>query len=126
MKNYTKIFCFFGISYKTLIGAKPFRIRFDKVDGFTRVYDGSIYLVFFSSEKYESIPNRIRYLISQKRGTTYTISDNYANIKLESYNFLSLEKILTFHIIIILLKSVFNENKNNYYYNIFLEKCSFN
>ena len=105
-----------------MIGAKPFRIWFDKVDGFTRVYDGSIYLVFFSSEKYDAIPNRIRYLISQKSGTTFIISDNSAN----SDNFLSLEKTLTFHIIIILLKPVFNENKNNYYYNIFLEKCSFN
>ena len=27
----------YNISYKTLIGAKPLRIRFDKVDGFIRV-----------------------------------------------------------------------------------------
>ena len=26
------------------------RFRFDKVDGFTRVYDGTIYLVLFGSE----------------------------------------------------------------------------
>ena len=25
------------ISYKTLIGSKPFRIRFDKIDGFIRI-----------------------------------------------------------------------------------------
>ena len=35
----------YGISYKTLIGAEPLRIRFDKVDGFIRVYDGTRYLV---------------------------------------------------------------------------------
>ena len=31
----------YDISYKTLIGARPFHIRFDKVDGFVRylVYD---------------------------------------------------------------------------------------
>ena len=36
-----------------------------------------------------------------------------------------LEKILTFHHVIILIKSVVNENKNKYYYNIFLEKSSY-
>ena len=33
------------ISYKSLIGAKPLRIRFNKVEGFTKVYDGTRYLV---------------------------------------------------------------------------------
>ena len=40
------------ISYKTLIDAKPLHIRFDKIDGFIRVYDGTIYLVLFGHEKY--------------------------------------------------------------------------
>ena len=31
----------YDISYKTLIGVKPLRIRFDKVNGFIRVYDGT-------------------------------------------------------------------------------------
>ena len=34
------IYC---ISYKTLLDAKPLRIRFDKVDGFIRAYDGTRY-----------------------------------------------------------------------------------
>ena len=38
-------------------------------------------------------------------------------------NYLPIEKILTFHNVIILIKSVNDKNKNNYYYNIFLEKC---
>ena len=33
------------ISYKNLITAKPLRIRFDKVDEFIRLYDGTRYLV---------------------------------------------------------------------------------
>ena len=37
----------YKISYKTLIGAKPWGIRFDKVDRFIRAYDGSRYLVLF-------------------------------------------------------------------------------
>ena len=42
-----------------------------------------------------------------------------------SYDSLPLEKALTFHNIIMFIKSVFNKNQNQYYYNIFLEflKC---
>ena len=32
------------------------------------------------------------------------------------------EKIIYFHNVVILIKSVVNKNKNNYYFNIFLEK----
>ena len=48
-----------------MIGANPLRIRFDKVDGFIRAYDGTRYLVSFASEKYDTIYNTImiRYLI---------------------------------------------------------------
>ena len=38
----------YDILFKTLIGAKPLRIRFNKVDGLIRVYDGTRYLVLFS------------------------------------------------------------------------------
>ena len=44
---------------------------------------------------------------------------------MDSYNSLPTEKILTFHNVTILIKSVANINKNNYYYNIFLEKGSY-
>ena len=97
-------------------------IRFDKIDGFIRVYDGSRYLVLFGNEKYDSICNRVRYLISLKSGITYIICHNYVKIKVDSYDSLPLEKTMTFHNVIILIKSVFNEYKNNYYYNLFLEK----
>ena len=33
------------MAYKTLIGAKPLRIRFNDLDGFIRVSDGTRYLV---------------------------------------------------------------------------------
>ena len=57
-------FSAYDISYKTLIGAKPLRIEFDKVDESIRVYDGTRYEILFGAEKYDSIYNRIRYLIS--------------------------------------------------------------
>ena len=55
----------YNILYKTLIDAKPLLIRSDKIDGFIRVYDGTGYLILtlFGSEKYDSVLNRIRYLI---------------------------------------------------------------
>ena len=33
----------YEISYKTSIGPKPLRIRFDKIDGFIRIYYGTRY-----------------------------------------------------------------------------------
>ena len=52
---------------------------------------------------------------------TDSIYHNFAKIRIDSYNSFPIEKILTFHNVIILIKSVANE-KENYYYNIFLEK----
>ena len=60
-------------------------------------------------------------LIRVKRGIKYIIFDSCEKIKDYSYDSLPLEKTLTFHNVIVLIKSVFNKDKNNYYYNIFLE-----
>ena len=53
-KSYESILVY-DISYKTLIGAKLLRIRFDKINGFIRVYDQTRYLVLFGPEKYDTI-----------------------------------------------------------------------
>ena len=90
----------YDISYKALIGAKPLRISFDKIDGFFRVHGGNRYLVLYGPEKYNVIYNRIRCLISQKSSITYVFSYNYARIKIDSYDSLPLEKILTVHIML--------------------------
>ena len=50
-----------------------------------------------------------------------SISHNYAKIKVDSYNSLALEKSMTFHNVIILIKSVRNKDKNNYYCNAWNE-----
>ena len=78
------------------MGAKPLLIRFDKVNEFITVYDGTRYLVLFGDEKYYFIYNRIRYLIGVKSGITYVISHIYAKIKADSYASLPLEKSLRF------------------------------
>ena len=37
--------------YKSLIGSKTLFIRFNKIDTFVRVYDGTRYLALFGNEK---------------------------------------------------------------------------
>ena len=86
------------------------RIRFDKVDGYIRVYDGNRYLVLFSPEKYDAVYNRIRYPISQKSGIAYAFSNSYARMKIDSYDYLPPEKTLTLYNVIILIKPVFVKN----------------
>ena len=113
-------FLVYNVSYKTLLDAKPLWIIFDKIDGFMRVYDGARFLVLFGSEKYDFIYNRIRYLKGVKSVITYVDSHNYSRIKLDSYDSLPQEKTTTFYKVIILIKAVFNKNKN-YYHGIFLE-----
>ena len=58
----------------------------------------------------------------KKGGITDSANHNFARIRNDSYDSLPTEKILTFHNVIILIKSVVNKNKSEYYYNIFLEK----
>ena len=89
-----------------MIDAEAFRIRFDKINGFIRVYDGTRYLILFGSEKYDFICNRIRYLIVVKSGIAYVIFRIYAKIKVDSYDSLPLEKPVNFHNDITLIKSV--------------------
>ena len=77
-------------------------IRFGKIDGFIRIYDGTADLTLFGSEKYEAFCNKVGYLISLKFGFIYVFSYYLGKI---SY------------------PSVLNKDKNHYYYKIFLEKC---
>ena len=113
------------ISCKILIGSKLLRIRFDKTDGIINIYDRSRYLILFGNKKYDAIYDKIRYLISIKTGITYIISCYFAKIKVDSYDYLPIEKTFSLHNVIIDIKSVLNKNKNHYYYKIFLEKCSY-
>ena len=83
---------------------------------------GSIrFLVLFNSKTYNSIHDKIRYLISEKSGI---ISHNFARMRIDSYNSLPIGKTLSFHNVIIVIKSVVNKNKNNYYNNMFLKEGS--
>ena len=97
----------YDILYKTSIGPKPFRVRFNNMDGFIRVLDGEIKrLVLFDYELLDKICDKIKHLTSEKGGITDSINHNFGDIRIDSYNFLPIEKILSFHNVIILTKSV--------------------
>ena len=78
-KSHKKILIY-NISYQTLIGSKPLHIRFDKMDGFVRIYDETIYLTLLGSKKYNAIYDRIRYLLSLKSGVTSNLLYYFAKI----------------------------------------------
>ena len=103
----------YDILYKTLIDSKHLCIRFHKIDGFIRIYDGTRYLTLFGSEKYDAIYNRIKCLINLKSGITYIFSYYFAKIKVDSCDSLPTEKRLTLHTVIIHIKSVLTKNKNH-------------
>ena len=63
--------------------------------------------------------------MKKKSGITDSINHNFGKITIDSYNSLPIEKILTFHNVIKLINLVVNKDRNNYYYNIFLEKGSY-
>ena len=90
--------------------AKPLRIKFNKVDEISKIYNGLRYLELSNSNNevyyriYDAIFDRITYVITEK-------------VVLQIVK--PIEKKLTFYN---LINSVVNEDKNNYYYNIFLEK----
>ena len=96
-------------------------MRFDKIKGIIRIYDGTRYLSLLGSEKYD----KIRYLISLKSSIPYMFSHCSAKIKVDSFDSLPTEKTLTFHNVIIHIKSVLNKDKNHFCRKIFSEKCSY-
>ena len=79
-------------------------IRFDEIDGFIRIYDGTRYLTLFSSGNYDVICNRIKCLISLKSSITHIFPHYFEKIIVDSYDSLPIEKRLTLYSVIILLK----------------------
>ena len=85
----------YDISHKILIDGKPLCVRFNKMDGFIKVYDRNRYLVSFGDEKRHFIYNRIKYLIGVESGITYVVFHNYAKVIADLYYSLRLEKTFT-------------------------------
>ena len=60
VKPYKNILIY-DISYKNFIVPKHLRVRFDKIDGFIRIYDGTRYLTLFGFESFDDLFKKIRY-----------------------------------------------------------------
>ena len=91
---------------------KPLRIRFNKIDGLIRFCGSKCrQLALFDNRQFDKICDKIIYLISEKRGIPDSINHKFGEIRIDSYNYLPIEKILTFHNVIILIKSLVNKNK---------------
>ena len=104
-------------------GEKPLSLIFDKINGYIRKYDGTKYVGFFYSGKtFKRIFYRIRYLIMFKSNISNVYSHKYTKIKINSNDDLPYEKVTNEDNVVILIKSVFNENYNHYYYETCLEK----
>ena len=65
-----------------------------KIVELNTIYDRVIYLELFDPESYDAIYNRTRYRISEKSGIADIINHNFARIRIDSYNSLSLKKHL--------------------------------
>ena len=82
--------------------------------GFIRARGGEFrHLVLFDNGLVDKICDKIKYLMREKRGITDNINRNFGKIIIDSFNSLPIEKILTFHNVIILIKSVANKKKND-------------
>ena len=73
------------------MGAKPSRIRFDKIDGFIKIYDGIRYLVLFDFVWYDEIYNRIKYFLGEKSYITVSTNYNSAKLRIDLYNSLPIK-----------------------------------
>ena len=103
----------YNISYKSPTCPKPLRIKFDKINGFIiSIGDKIKPLVLFDYGFFDKICDKIKYLISKKGGITNSINHNFRKIRIDLYNSLPVKKILTFHNVITLIKSVVNKNEN--------------
>ena len=91
-KSYENILIY-NVVFKTLYGAKPLRIVFNKIDGYTRKYDSTKYLALFHcDEKNERIFDRRSYSNMLKSNISDVCSHKYTKFKINSDDDLPLEK----------------------------------
>ena len=70
------------ISCKTSTGAKPLRIRFDKIYEFIKTHNRFRCLVLFDYGWFDKICDKIKYRRSEKSGITDSNNHNFAKIRI--------------------------------------------
>ena len=76
----------YEIPYKNVMGLIPLCIRFNKIDGFIKIYYGIRYLVILGHSWFGEICDSIKYLINEKSGITNTINHNFGQSRIDSPN----------------------------------------
>ena len=89
------------------------RVRLNEVDGFINIFNEIRYLVLFDYSYCDKICDKVKYIISKKSSIRDGINHNFGTFRIGSYDSLPIEKILTFHNVIIHIKSVVKKIKMN-------------
>ena len=82
------------------------RIRFDKIDGFIKIYDETKYFTLFGFEIFDTIYDRTRYFLSLKSSITYSFSHCFVEIKVDYFDSSPIEKILALDNVKIYIKTI--------------------
>ena len=83
----------YGISHKTSMGAKSLPIKFDKIDEFFKIHDGIRYLILFGCSYCDEICDIIKNFKTKKSDITDSTNHDFARIKIDLYDSLSIENI---------------------------------
>ena len=69
------------------------------------------HLILFDDGLFNKLCDKIKYPISKKTGITNSVNHNFGKIRVDLYNSLPIKNILTFLSVILLIKSVVDQNK---------------
>ena len=101
----------------------------NKINGYFEEINGSKYLMLIPTnenkekiKKHKALGNKIKYLIGKITENSDDYDEKYMKIKFDTDNKLTLNKVIKFPIITIVLRAVFHEN-NKYYPQVFVDEC---
>ena len=105
--------------YENIYSVNPLSLRINHASGYTEEKNGNNYLVFNDSvnenkevlKKYAEIWGGIKYEIKTNSGKENDYRKDYMKIKFDSDDDLPLNKLLKFHAMTIIIRSVFEDGK---------------
>ena len=116
--------------YENINSVNPLYLIIGEVDGYIEENKENKYLTFASTdknkkilEKYAKLLDNIKYHIQAINADKFAeYEKDYMRIKFNSDGYLPVHKILKFHNLTIIARSVFEED-GKYYPQVFLDKC---
>ena len=133
-KSYKNLFIYY-IGFVTVkndlkvFSVNPLYLICNKINGYFEEINGSKYLMLIPTnenkekiKKHKALWNKIKYLIGKITENSDDYDEKYMKIKFDTDNKLTLNKVIKFPIITIVLRAVFHEN-NKYYPQVFVDEC---